>query len=354
MARTGSAPPPRVPAFLQLKQHLRQGILDGSLGERLPSERELARQHGIAYMTARRAIDALAEERLVRRVPGQGTFVCRGDGPITASGNIAIVLSPTIRFGAANPYYGEVVAALLDLAQGHRLSAFVASTCTGLLPSQDDPASRRKVDGIIALGGDETMDAALVEAAAFVPVVRINRDVSHPRMAAVRSDDRAGGRLLADHLAARGHTRIAWIGHPSAAGQERLAGFRAGLVAAGLDLPEARLASGDYEFASGEREALRLLARSDPPDAIACANDAMACGALRAALTTGRRVPADVAISGFDALILDGYLPWRLTTAGVDRAALAAAAFQSLLAMRDGGAGTSVILPVELRPGETT
>jgi DNA-binding LacI/PurR family transcriptional regulator len=354
MPRTRAATPSPPPAFLRLKQILRQGILDGTLGDRLPPERELARLHSMAYMTARRAVDALVEERLVRRVPGQGTFVSRGSGPIARSGNIAILISPTIRFGAANPYYGEVVAAILNLAQQHRQSAFVSSTCAGLIPRQDDPESRRKVDGIIALGGDATMDADLMEAAQFVPIVRINRVSEHPRIASIRCDDRAGGRAVASHLAARGYRRIAWIGHASASAQDRLDGFREGLVAAGLDLPAERIAHGDYEFSSGEREALRLLARSEPPDAIACANDAMACGALRAAITTGRRIPQDVAISGFDALILDGYLPWRPTTAGVDKSALAAAAFATLMSMHAGGPGATVILPVTLCIGETT
>lgn len=342
-----------MPAFLQLRQRLRDGILDGSISGRLPSERELARQHGIAYMTARRAIDALAEERLVRRVHGQGTFVCRSDGPIVRSGNIAVLISPTIRHGAANPFYGELVAAILAQAERRRICSFVTSTGTGLLPSSADPASRLQVDGIIALGGDPEMDAALQAALAFVPVVRMNRPSSHPRMSAVRSDDHAAGRLLGAHLAARGRRRIAWIGHPSEGAAARLAGLREGLAAAGLELPAARCAQGDYETESAEREALRLFARGDAPDAIACANDAMACGALRAALTTGRRVPGDVAVAGIDDIILGAYLPWRLTTVGIDKQACAAAAFTALEELLAGGAARTVVLPASLRAGET-
>lgn len=346
---------PGSPAFLQLKQLLRDGILDGSLDERLPSERELARRHGIAYMTARRAIDALAEERLVRRVPGLGTFVCRGNGPIARSGNIAVVLSPLIRHGAANPYFAELVAAVLALAQERRIPAFVTSTCAGLLPSASDPASRRKVDGIIAMGGDASLEGELVAAAEFVPIVRFHHESQHPRMLSVWSDDRSGGRLLAAHLAGRGYRRIAWIGHEAPSGAARLEGFREGLAAAGLDLPPGRIVLGDYEFASGEREALRLLARSDQPDAIACANDAMACGALRAAVTTGRSIPGDVAVCGFDDLILDRYLPWRLTSVGADKAGLAQAAFGGLLELLAGGRPAPLqVLPSSLRVGETT
>ncbi len=61
--------------YLQLAARLRQRIQAGEIAIRLPSLTELTGQTGLATGTVRRAIDVLAQERLVRRVPGRGTFV---------------------------------------------------------------------------------------------------------------------------------------------------------------------------------------------------------------------------------------------------------------------------------------
>lgn len=70
-----------VPAYAQLAQILRRGISDGIYppGSRLPAESALAKAHGVSAMTARQAVSVIAEEGLVRRVQGSGTFVQKLD-----------------------------------------------------------------------------------------------------------------------------------------------------------------------------------------------------------------------------------------------------------------------------------
>ncbi|MDF1551742.1 MAG: GntR family transcriptional regulator [Deferrisomatales bacterium] len=68
-----------LPAYVQLAQTVRQSIADESYpsGSRLPSESALAKSFGVSVMTARQAVSVLAEEGLVERVQGSGTFVRR-------------------------------------------------------------------------------------------------------------------------------------------------------------------------------------------------------------------------------------------------------------------------------------
>lgn len=75
------------PLYLQLETMLRDHIGSGNLqpGDRLPPENSLAEQHGISRMTVRRAINALAEEGILVRRPGKGTFVSGGKVPFLAS-----------------------------------------------------------------------------------------------------------------------------------------------------------------------------------------------------------------------------------------------------------------------------
>ena len=66
-----------LPAYAQLARILRQRISSGTYrpGERLPSEAALAKNFGLSAMTARQAVGVLAEEGLVNRIQGRGTFV---------------------------------------------------------------------------------------------------------------------------------------------------------------------------------------------------------------------------------------------------------------------------------------
>lgn len=67
----------RTPLYRRIKDGIKQHIEDGTLGpgSRAPSERELADRYGVSRMTARQALSELAQEGLLQRVQGQGTFV---------------------------------------------------------------------------------------------------------------------------------------------------------------------------------------------------------------------------------------------------------------------------------------
>jgi DNA-binding GntR family transcriptional regulator len=67
------------PVYAQLAAILRARIESGEITGRLPSERELQQEFGSAPMTSRKAIRLLADEGLVRTVPGRGSFVVQKD-----------------------------------------------------------------------------------------------------------------------------------------------------------------------------------------------------------------------------------------------------------------------------------
>jgi len=66
-----------MPLYRRIKDGIKQHIEDGTLGpgSRAPSERELAARYGVSRMTARQALSELAQEGLLERIQGQGTFV---------------------------------------------------------------------------------------------------------------------------------------------------------------------------------------------------------------------------------------------------------------------------------------
>jgi DNA-binding LacI/PurR family transcriptional regulator len=115
-------------------------------------------------------------------------------------------------------------------------------------------------------------------------------------------DNVQGARIAVEHLVGLGRQHVATIAGPDdmVAGRSRLEGYAAGLAAAGMEPDERLVARGDFGQASGEEAMRELLGRDVEIDAVFCANDLMAAGALRALADAGRRVPEDVAVVGFE------------------------------------------------------
>jgi LacI family transcriptional regulator len=121
----------------------------------------------------------------------------------------------------------------------------------------------------------------------------------------VAVDDILGGRLAVEHLIDLGHERVAFAGGPANLGQvqDRYEGARSAWADAGM--PEGDLSmilctalTVDQGRAAGEQ--LAGIPRSRRPSAVVCANDLIALGLLQYAISCGWRVPADLALVGYD------------------------------------------------------
>lgn len=116
----------------------------------------------------------------------------------------------------------------------------------------------------------------------------------------VDADNPGGARQAVEHLVGQGRRRIATITGPrdTQVGLDRLAGYRDALAAAGL--ADTLVATGDFSEESGAAAMRELLARDPSLDAVYAASDPMAVGAMRVLRESGRSIPSDVAVVGFD------------------------------------------------------
>lgn len=115
-------------------------------------------------------------------------------------------------------------------------------------------------------------------------------------------DNRRGAGSAVQHLLNQGRRHVATISGPQdmPAGADRLAGYHETLVAAGRAAEEQLVEIADFTMEGGRAAMERLLERAPTLDAVFVASDLMAIGALAALQASGRSVPGDVAVVGFD------------------------------------------------------
>jgi DNA-binding LacI/PurR family transcriptional regulator len=165
----------------------------------------------------------------------------------------------------------------------------------------------------------------------------------------VCGDDRKGGRMAAEHLVAQGRRRIAFLGGPryEMEVKERYKGYSEALAKAELD-PRAYVAYGDWEESLAARELGSLLEREPKLDAVFATSDFMAIAAMRKIEESGRRVPDDVAVIGYDDLSVASYVTPKLTTVSQHVSAAGQILARDLVAYLEKGIITNTCTPVDL------
>jgi LacI family repressor for deo operon, udp, cdd, tsx, nupC, and nupG len=153
----------------------------------------------------------------------------------------------------------------------------------------------------------------------------------------------AAARDATEHLLDLGRRRVAAIGdQPYSTGetaQLRTVGYRQAHARAGLDLDERLIVpTANFHRRVGAEAMERLLALSEPPDAVFCYNDLLALGAMRSLTRAGRRIPDDVAVVGLDDIEEGQYSTPSLTTVAPDKAKIARTAVDTLIDLMNGSA----------------
>ena len=286
-----------------------------------PTIYDVAKLAGVSTATVSRALNGTGQiapstratiEAAVEQLGYRANTIARS--LVTKSTQTIALLLPDI----ANPFY----AALVSSIQQHALS----QGYTMLLCTTEGDAERE--EQYLTLLRAKQVDGALVDGlrlppdriAAFVkdgfPIVCLDRDVDSDSIPLVQVDNRLGGRLATEHLIGLGHSRIGHVtgAHVLGISDERLAGYWEALVNAEIETDPRLVAEGHFTEEGGYAGARALLEASPDVTAIFAANDLSALGVLHALAESGRRVPDDVSVVGFDDLRLSAFTAPPLTT----------------------------------------
>jgi LacI family transcriptional regulator len=135
-----------------------------------------------------------------------------------------------------------------------------------------------------------------------IAVVAVAPGHSNCGLATVRIDNQAAARELTEHLLSLEHRCFGFIAGPpnQTVSAQRLSGFMAALIEAGIDRRQVLVEQGHFTYRSGLDAAEKLLAARPRPTAIFAANDDMAAATSLVAHRLGLDVPNDISVVGFD------------------------------------------------------
>ncbi|MFI6425019.1 LacI family DNA-binding transcriptional regulator [Promicromonospora sp. NPDC050880] len=241
------------------------------------------------------------------------------------------------------PYFSVLAHELIDVAGARGYRVLIEETRS----SRDTELEVARgfdvqaIDGII-FSPLELTPAEIDEVRGPVPLVllgeRADPDPSRERRTDhVSIDNVAAAAQVTAHLLEAGRHRLGFLGaEPRGAGRtgaQRVQGFVDAHAAAGVDVDERWVLQVDqFSRPSGAATVEAVLPRIDQIDGLVCANDELALGALHVLRLNGVRVPADLAVTGWDNTEDGRFSNPSLTTVAPDLRAIAETAVDRILA----------------------
>ena len=311
-----------------------------------PTLADVARAAGVSSATASRVLNGFPRvkpeiRREVQRAMAELGYVrqrAARTSTLERTGSVAVIVCEQEFRVFSDPFFGRVLrGAGRELTRaGVQLVLLMAQSARDYETNALRFLRRGHVDGALFVS---VHDRYLIDPERIgVPVVSAGRPLSASpdSCSYVDADNRGGAERAVRYLYESGRTTVATVAGPRdmPPGVDRLAGYRAAVARAGCDDP-GLVAHGDFGQASGEHAALVLLDRRPGIDAIFAASDLMAVGVLRALRRTGRRVPDDVAVIGFDDSPIARQIDPPLTTVRQPVETMGARAARELLELID-------------------
>lgn len=283
--------------------------------------RDVAQNAGVAVSTVSRVLNgsgyvsAATREKVLRAVE-ELDFQPNNHARSLATGRtrtIALVI-PDI----TNPFFPTIARGVEDAASTRGYTVVLCNTDGDSAQEAAYVRTLReqRVDGIIFTVSTDESGAVRDLLRDKFPLALIDRQVEGARVDSVLIDNMACAREATRHLLRLGHRRIAYINGPPnlATSRDRQRGYFAALREAELRPDGDFIRAGDFKYPSGYDKMKDLLQSDIGLTAVFAANDMMAVGAIRAIEESGRRVPEDVAVVGFDDIMLASLVKPALTT----------------------------------------
>jgi LacI family transcriptional regulator len=297
--------------------------------------KDIAEKAGVSYATVSRALNGRHDVsegtrqrifELAREMGYQPNAIARS--LVKQKSQTIAVIVPDV----SNPFFADVTMSINEAADEAGYTTMICNT--GWDPVKEQEKLRimveQRVEGII-LKPTAFIRPGILEAL-NIPVV-LYWHAMDDNLSYIEIDHRAGSQMAVKHLIDRGYRRIAYVGgvETSPSNQIRLMAYQKTLQEHGLPVDSSLISFGAFRQESGYERASELMDLAHPPDAVFCANDIIALGALHYAREHHIDVPEKLAIMGFDDIACAALPMVNLTTVSQPRNTLGYKALQALV-----------------------
>lgn len=321
--------------------------------------RDVAARAGVSLKTVTNVVHQRPNVKQETRQRVQAAIDELGYRPSLAGRQLQSGRSNTITVAVPRidePYLGALAHALIAAATPKGYSILV-----------DETGGRAEHEALAASGyPGHGIDGVIFSPAALdphhlavmsrnTPMVLLGEHLQESTADHVAIDNVGSARDVVRHLAQGGRRRVAFLGNqpdrPSGVGGLRHRGFREEMAAAGLAVHDEDVSAAlHFTREEGQTRAAELLADRRPVDALVCASDLLAIGAMRALRELGLTAGQDVAVVGWDNTVDAAYHVPSLTSVAPALSELAELALDALVSRIEGNRdpGVSYLVPHEL------
>lgn len=316
------------PLYQQIIDDLKDKIMKGkfSPNDPFPTQIELAKLYGTSEITSRRALTELANEGLIYRIRGKGTFIHdkkthlpKEETPPQLKRLFFIYKNVEVQ-SFNHRFYSDMFKGIQEVCQQNNVEFHLINIGeTFDLPRYDDAGYI-----FLSVESDENYSKALTQwKKENKKIMTVHTFYPHLQIPYVVVDNYSGGFLATQHLLSFGHQRIGIVVTGNSLLEMskeftlRLQGYRQALLQNQIQFDPELVYVTEGEFESeemGYKGLNHLMKLTNPPTAIFFTSDCKAVGAMRAASEMGLSIPDDISIVGYDDLVTSEYLMPGLTT----------------------------------------
>ncbi|WP_234987390.1 LacI family DNA-binding transcriptional regulator [Halolactibacillus halophilus] len=255
--------------------------------------------------------------------------------------------------GFTGPFFNQLLEGIQDVVVSHGYELVVCAS-----NERHRMLTERLVDGAIILNYHIESELLKTVASEKMPLIVLDREIDHPHIYKALLPNDKGIKQALKHLEDKGHKDIGFIAGSTDSydGETRLSAFKHYIKEHNFTTEQSAILRADFTEASGYETMKTFLKNNHHyPTAFIAANDEMAMGAIRAIKEEGLSVPTDIAVVGFDDIIIAQYLQPSITTVRVHKKQWGEQVAEAMLNILKGANADLILQPtMELIEREST
>lgn len=220
-----------------------------------------------------------------------------------------------------NPHMFEIMVGLQKslAAKNYTLSVTNVSkeNCMDILGNL---IAQKSVDGLVLHISIVTKELEKIILQEQFPHIVLGCPEYKTQLCWIDNNNTLSGEMATKHLFDCGYKKIGFIGglKNDIGSVCRLEGYQSFLEQKKIPLKEDYICLGESSVESGSEMMIQMLGIKDPPDAVICANNYLALGAMNAIQENGLSVPQDIGLITFDAYPFTQITKPKMTTIDID------------------------------------